>query len=680
MWQVGDEPVPGYQLESFLGEGSNAVVWRAAAPGGTVTALKLINLSGRLGLKEFRGIQRVKEIRDAHLLPITAFWLLDDRRSVLDDRAMRRLDSWAHGREEVTGTIRVQPRWPKTLVVAMPLADMNLFDLLEQYKSRGCEGIPVDELLDYMEDAAKGIDFLNSPRHDLGGDPVAVQHCDVKPQNIMLVGNSAVICDFGLARVTGGDENLRTLSGPAGTPAYIAPECVRGTEPSLATDQYSLAIAYFELRTGALPFALSSQSLEEVFGVHTGGRLKLDPLPSAERAVIRRATSLQPEDRFPTALKMVRALRQSVGPRIDSSFAAAGPCREPEPLPVAPGSEPPPPDVSPVSAAAADDVVRARDTDEVLESGLDSKHDARLLVERGTASLKQGDVEAAIGAFDKAIDMAPDMAEAYYGRAMAYGATAEYRRKHAAAFDEQAHSYFARGDYNHAIADFSEAIRINPELANVNRCRLLRNRALAYRIQGDYDKAIADYNNVIRLNPDFARAYHDRALVHRAKLDYDNAIIDYLEAVRLSSDDASGDYCSGCAAAYRERGDAYYRKCDYDRALSDYNEAIRIRPQWGIAYNQRGRTYAAKGEYARAIDDYGRSLQLDKKFAYLYHFNRGNVHDNNANYHEAIADFTQALEQKPDYGKAYIGRSRAYKKLRMETEAESDVAKAESLK
>ncbi|NQU23372.1 MAG: tetratricopeptide repeat protein [Candidatus Nealsonbacteria bacterium] len=654
MWQVGDEPVPGYRLESFLGEGSNAVVWQASAPGGMATALKLINLGGKLGLKEFRGIQRVKEIRDAHLLPITAFWLLDDQGNVLDDRAMHCLDNWVHGQEEVTGTVRVRPRWPRTLVVAMPLANTNLFDLLEQYKNRGCVGIPVDELLDYMEDAAKGIDFLNSPRHDLGGDPVAVQHCDVKPQNIMLVGDSAVVCDFGLARVAGGDENLRSLTGPAGTPAYIAPECVHGAEPSRATDQYSLAITYFELRTGVLPFA--AESLEEVFGVHTGGHLQLDPLPPAERAVIRRATSLQPEDRFPTALKMVRALRQSVGPRLDSA-----------------------------SAAVADEVAHVRDTDEVLESALDSKHDARLLVDRGTASLKQGDVEAAIDDFDKAIDMAPDMAEAYYGRAMAHGATAEYRRKHAAAFDEQAHSNFARGDFSHAIADFSEAIRINPELATVNRCRLLRNRALAYRIQGDYDKAIADCNEVIRLHPDFARAYHDRALAHRAKLDYDHAIVDHLEAVRLSSGNASsgnasGDYCSECAAAYRERGDAYYRRRDYDRALADYNEAIRIRPRWGIAYNQRGRTYAAKGEYSGAIDDYGRALQLDKKFAHLYHYNRGNAHHKNADYHEAVADFTQALEQKPDYGRAYLGRSRAYRELGMETEAQSDAAKAESLK
>jgi len=690
MWQLGDEPIPGYRLESRLGEGSNAVVWRATGPGGTATALKRISLSGKLGLKEFRGIQRVKEIRHAHLLPISAVWLLDDQGDVIDDQAMHRLDDWAHGKQpKVAGTAYVQPRWPKTLVVAMLLADTNLFDLLEQTKSRGNEGIPVDELLDYMEDAAKGIDFLNSPRHDLGSGPVAVQHCDVKPQNIVLVGDSAMVCDFGLARVTGGGEALRTLTGPAGTPAYIAPECIRGTEPSATTDQYSLAITYFELRTGRLP--VTGQSVQELFEAHATGRLQLDPLPPAERDVIRRATSLRPEDRFPTASKMVRALRRAAGPRHDTSYAAAGHRQEPLPSEPPPGAPPGSPRGEPSAAKAtaipaavaddvADEVAEARDTDEVLESGRDSKHDARLLVERGTASLKQGDVQSAISDFDKAIDMAPDMAEAYYGRAMAYGATAEHRRKHAAAFDEQAHSHFAQGDYRHAVADFSEAIRINPELAAVNRCRLLRNRALAYRIYGEFDKALADYDQVVRLHPDFARAYYDRALTYRAKRDYDRAIADHLEAIRLSPDDAAEDYRPGCAAAYRERGDAHYRRGDYGLAVADYDEAIRIRPQWGIIYNQRGRTYAASGEYGKAVEDYGRAIQLDQEFAHLYYYNRGNAHFKNANHDEAVADFTLAVERKPDYAKAYRARSRAYRKLGMEAEAQADETKVESLK
>ena len=61
-------------------------------------------------------------------------------------------------------------------------------------------GIPLDVLLDYMEDAAKGIDYLNLPIHDLGKGPMSIIHGDIKPQNLLIVGNSLQICDFGLAR------------------------------------------------------------------------------------------------------------------------------------------------------------------------------------------------------------------------------------------------------------------------------------------------------------------------------------------------------------------------------------------------------------------------------------------------------------------------------------------------
>jgi len=54
-------------------------------------------------------------------------------------------------------------------------------------------GIPSAELLKYFHDAAKALDFLNSARHDLGNGLVAVHHCDIKPANIMLMGDGAVI-------------------------------------------------------------------------------------------------------------------------------------------------------------------------------------------------------------------------------------------------------------------------------------------------------------------------------------------------------------------------------------------------------------------------------------------------------------------------------------------------------
>lgn len=307
MLQKGDEPVPGYRLEEFLGRGQFGEVWRATSPGRAKVALKFLNLTERQGLKEFKAIQRIKSLRHAHLASITALWLLDEKGAVLGDDI---LDSYtletSTPRDTMMPTLSRSERVPQRLVVATLLCDMNLNDRMRQWQQTGQSGIPLDELLRYMEEAAKGIDFLNSAQHDLGEGPVTVQHCDIKPANIMLTGDSVMICDFGVARFLSDARAAATGTSVAGSPAYMAPECIK-SKPTSRSDQYSLAITYVELRTGRLPF--HSESWMEVLEAHCTGNLDLSGLSSGERAVIRKATSVKPDDRYPSCVAMVAALR-----------------------------------------------------------------------------------------------------------------------------------------------------------------------------------------------------------------------------------------------------------------------------------------------------------------------------------------------------------------------------------
>ena len=203
MLRPGDEPIPGYQLERFLGKGQFGQVWQSSSPGKTSLALKFLNLGGKEGWREFRSIQQIKGVRHAHLMPITALWLLDDQGRVLDDDLMASIASTSHA--SPSETLVVEPRSgrnadPAWLVVAQLLGEKTLADRLKEHSDQGHTGIPADELLTYMEEAAKGIDFLNSPQHDLGAGKVALQHCDIKPANIFMVGRSAWICDVGVTR------------------------------------------------------------------------------------------------------------------------------------------------------------------------------------------------------------------------------------------------------------------------------------------------------------------------------------------------------------------------------------------------------------------------------------------------------------------------------------------------
>ena len=88
MIQPGDEPIPGYRVEQKLGKGQYGEVWRATSPGRSAVALKFLDMTGRTGWKEFRAVQRVKQIRHPNLMPIVALWILDENGQVLTDDAV----------------------------------------------------------------------------------------------------------------------------------------------------------------------------------------------------------------------------------------------------------------------------------------------------------------------------------------------------------------------------------------------------------------------------------------------------------------------------------------------------------------------------------------------------------------------------------------------------------------
>jgi serine/threonine protein kinase len=329
MISPGDEPIPGYRVEELLGRGQFGQVWRARSPGGTLVALKFLDLGGRQGWKEFRAIQRVKQIRHAHLMPVVAIWLLDEQGKVIDDDAIDTIANHHHqtqhdseSEETLVAQSNKQTRRPAQLIVANLVADNTLGDRLRECRQEGRKGIPVDELLRYMVEAAKGLDFLNSPRHAVANALGAVQHCDVKPDNIMLLGGSVVISDFGVAQIHGESRTNVTATSHAGTPAYMAPECFL-SKTSQTTDQYGLAITYYELRTGRLPF--HEESYVAVCEAHKDGTLDFSAASIAERKVLKKATSIDPKQRYASCAEFVERLQQAVRPTPKKAVVPAWP-------------------------------------------------------------------------------------------------------------------------------------------------------------------------------------------------------------------------------------------------------------------------------------------------------------------------------------------------------------------
>jgi tetratricopeptide (TPR) repeat protein len=150
-----------------------------------------------------------------------------------------------------------------------------------------------------------------------------------------------------------------------------------------------------------------------------------------------------------------------------------------------------------------------------------------------------------VAACDRLIRRNPRDADAYFKRGM----------YHAVGDDGAANGH----DYERAIADFNQAIRLSP-----NNTEYWTARGDAFGYKGDYDRAIADYGQVLRLNPDDASTYAKRGDAYGDKMDYDRAIADYDQAIKLDPDESY----------YVGRGDLYSRKGDYDRAIADYDAAI----------------------------------------------------------------------------------------------------------
>ncbi|MDR1252107.1 MAG: tetratricopeptide repeat protein [Treponema sp.] len=215
----------------------------------------------------------------------------------------------------------------------------------------------------------------------------------------------------------------------------------------------------------------------------------------------------------------------------------------------------------------------------------------------------------------------------------------------AKAYNDSGNAYYDKGDYDRAIADYTQAIRLDPNFAEA-----YFNRGDAFDEKGDYDTAIADYTQAIRLDPNYTRAYYYRGISYDNKKDYDRAIADYTQAIRLDPN---------YTAAYNNRGVAYYNKEDYDRAIADYTQAIRLDPNYAKAYFNRGDAFDEKGDYDTAIADYTQAIRLDPNYTAAYCY-RGISYRHKGDYDRAIADYTQAIRLDPNYATAYNNRGVAY--------------------
>ena len=154
-----------------------------------------------------------------------------------------------------------------------------------------------------------------------------------------------------------------------------------------------------------------------------------------------------------------------------------------------------------------------------------------------------------------------------------------------------------RGDIDRAIADFTEAIRLNPRFTDA-----YIERGLLHDERGDFDRAIADFTQAINLDRTRDRSYFLRGQSLTKKGQFDSAIVDFTEVIKISPNDLF---------AHSNRGLAYQAKGDYNRAIADFDTAIKIHPGDAAAYYDRGRSHLYAGNPGRAWADLNQAGELD---------------------------------------------------------------------
>jgi tetratricopeptide (TPR) repeat protein len=127
------------------------------------------------------------------------------------------------------------------------------------------------------------------------------------------------------------------------------------------------------------------------------------------------------------------------------------------------------------------------------------------------------------------------------------------------------------------------------------------NRGDSYLKNGNYDQAIAEYTQAIELDPSLSSLYYNRGVAYANKADYDNAISDFSQVIKLNPKDGE---------AYFERGYNYSMKGDLELAIADYTQVIQLDPKNAYAYNNRGLSFENLGQTEEAIKDFETVLEL----------------------------------------------------------------------
>lgn len=190
----------------------------------------------------------------------------------------------------------------------LPIIDADVYDgqvvIVSEYADGGslydrlkAEGkLPVKLAVEMTVGILNGLEFLHHKR---------IIHRDIKPQNILLQGNTPRLADFGISRAM---QTAAVSSSIIGTDAYMSPEAFEGKR-SVQTDIWAVGVVLYQLLTGILPFP-QEHPTERMFAILMKDfEFPTNDTPRELQTIIRTALAKNPDERFQSASAMQEDLR-----------------------------------------------------------------------------------------------------------------------------------------------------------------------------------------------------------------------------------------------------------------------------------------------------------------------------------------------------------------------------------
>ena len=249
---------------------------------------------------------------------------------------------------------------------------------------------------------------------------------------------------------------------------------------------------------------------------------------------------------------------------------------------------------------------------------------------------------------------------AYMEAIAALSKAIEEEPEHVVAHTSLGVAYHRLGEDDRARESYETALRIDPIHAEAHYFR----SNILYS-QGNAREAVAGYTIAIGLEPELIEA-HRKPIPQDRLTDYSPSPAEMYwiakPAHRILHLNKSIDTNPGQASLFKERAAEYYRLRNYVQAIADYSSSLAIQPDDAGALHLRGVAYEQLGQHERALEDYQQAIAIDPQLANMY-INRGVNFGRMGNFQQSLASLTDGIRLAPTNPDAYFNRGTTYFQL-----------------